>query len=345
MTEGQKFKETNPYRKSFFHDVVELAKKVSIHCCTDVTIPQSWQRAKYPQPLASRLAPQEMNIFAMVGRIILQSLEFHSNGTKHDREVHDAGTALSRFVDKYDALGLNHKKRRPLVILAFDESHDLTTLKDVQNRFIFPELHRVLNALVTLPIFSLFISTNSPVTQFDRSSTHMVNALPPTTETNFDQLAHPAVEGKVTLSDVVTDEWMCHLGRPLYVLVSPFTLLGGLSPSSRRFGSRYDAGQEGGPVRSEILSFAKFKLLGGMNQLDEDEQDLPTSRLDRTLACFSVRVPLEFNSTDKAVHALVRKQVAHQMQLCITATSGSEQLFTTVGSEPLLAEAASQGLV
>ena len=54
-----------------------------------------------------------------------------------------------------------------------------------------------------------------------------------------------------------------------------------------------------------------------------------------------MRFPLEFDFSDPNARSLVRKQIEHHMRLYTIATSGFEMLFSTVGSGPLLAEAAS----
>ena len=85
------------------------------------------------------------------------------------------------------------------------------------------------------------------------------------------------------------------------------------------------------------MDFAIQKLLGGFNNLGPVSSD---GHLDRTLACLSVRVPLDFNFSHLNARHLVRKQIERHMRLCTVATSGLELLLTTTGSEPLLAEAA-----
>jgi hypothetical protein len=89
------------------------------------------------------------------------------------------------------------------------------------------------------------------------------------------------------------------------------------------------------------VSVARFKLLGGQAQLDVTDH---TTCLNRILTYFSVRFPLEFNFADPEAHTLVRKQVENHMRLCTTVTSGFEVLLTTIGSEPLLAEAAKEAM-
>lgn len=77
--------------------------------------------------------------------------------------------------------------------------------------------------------------------------------------------------------------------------------------------------------------------------MNADANDRSAASLDRSLACLSVRFPLEFDFSDPKARSLVRKQIEHHMRLCTIATSGFDVLFTTVGSEPLLAEAMAEG--
>ena len=83
------------------------------------------------------------------------------------------------------------------------------------------------------------------------------------------------------------------------------------------------------------MRFALQKLLGGHEAINLDDQ---------SLACLSVRFPLEFDFSDPNARSLVRKQIEHHMRLCTIATSDFEVLFSTVGSEPLLAEAAATAM-
>jgi len=81
----------------------------------------------------------------------------------------------------------------------------------------------------------------------------------------------------------------------------------------------------------ETLLLAKEKLLGGRSYLASEDRS-------GTLACLSVRFALEFNADEISCN-IARTQVECHMQLCLSA---SEQLVTLAGSEPLLAEAATE---
>jgi hypothetical protein len=116
--------------------------------------------------------------------------------------------------------------RWPLVILAFDESHILTEFPKCCGWTLFSELRRTLQVIVKQPIFSLFLATagsfhvlSPEITS--HSSNRVVNEflrpLDPITEISFDDIAYRAEENTVSLSRVVTTDWISHLGRPLYV--------------------------------------------------------------------------------------------------------------------------------
>ena len=112
--------------------------------------------------------------------------------------------------------------------------------------------------------------------------------------------------------------------------------------TSCRFASHYAVASQGDYIRTTILTFATQKLLGGPSDINEvgGVDGTSTTPLDWSLACLAVRFPLEFDFSDPNARSLVRKQIEHHMRLCTIATSDFEVLFTTVGSEPLLAEAA-----
>ena len=86
-----------------------------------------------------------------------------------------------------------------------------------------------------------------------------------------------------------------------------------------------------------ITRFAIQKLLGGFGDLGNPT--LP-DYLDRTLACLSIRVPLEFSFSHPNPRHIVAKLIERHLRLCTIATNDFELLLTTTGSEPLLAEAA-----
>jgi hypothetical protein len=139
------------------------------------------------------------------------------------QRVAEAGMNLSRFLDPKGLLGSTEGPRHPLVILAFDEAHILTNTPKNQTWTVFSELQQVLHKLVTQPIFFLFLSTSGrcqfyPEIQLGPPSLWRADLSPlnPISGISFDDLALPAKEYDIELSDVVTTKWISHLGRPLY---------------------------------------------------------------------------------------------------------------------------------
>jgi len=143
-------------------------------------------------------------------------------------EVGSAGKKLKGFVDPRNVLegNPNTHMRRPFVIFSFDEAHELTKCKPNENWSIYIELRHSFTYLDELPFFFLFLSTSgkfrdpTPETRWGPSTriaddSHLT--LPPITETGFDQFAFTAIEGQTTLEEVMTNRWIAHLGRPLYV--------------------------------------------------------------------------------------------------------------------------------
>jgi hypothetical protein len=104
---------------------------------------------------------------------------------------------------------------------------DLRTSRRLEAGLIqYTELCRCLSEFVGLPIFTLSLSTASKFHHFSppgsqEYSSRIVRGdnwvLPPITETGFDQFALNAKEGEITLDQVMEEDWICRLGRPLYV--------------------------------------------------------------------------------------------------------------------------------
>jgi len=153
--------------------------------------------------------------------------------TIHERYIskghglNDAGEKLCRFIDKRSVLDSQIGPRRPLVILVFDEAHVLTDNPPGQPSWnLFLELRRILQQFHDHAIFWVFLSTAGRFKQFspDIHSDPLARArepdnrpLDPITETSFDDVAYPALKDTVSLTDVISTDWISHLGRPLYV--------------------------------------------------------------------------------------------------------------------------------
>jgi hypothetical protein len=223
MTKGQSFQGPNAYREGFYKKVTQLADEVSFrglpHFGEVDGFPKFMEGSKQINGPKDTKGP-------------LQPKEFYPFVSKDGHGIEDAGNLLAQFVDPDNFLDRDKKlPRRPLVIFAFDEAHILTDNPPIKNRAtkwnLFSELRRILRQTSDQAIFSLFLSTAgrfnlfSPEISSDpsrRIQESSLSTLNPITEISFDDLAYDAPEDKIMLEQVVEMDWMCHLGRPLYVL-------------------------------------------------------------------------------------------------------------------------------
>ncbi|KAK2460395.1 hypothetical protein APHAL10511_007560 [Amanita phalloides] len=273
MTEGQLFETTNQYRLELYNDVINEAER-SLGCCV---VEQDSSPPRY--------------LFK----------------GKNETDVVGAGEALCNIIDQSGRLSVSTGPRRPLIIISFDESHMLTAGVGEGKQTLFYELRCILRRLNKLPIFALFLSTSGYFHQFSQISSDPSNRISslqypilyPISETSFDDIAFRPTEGHLSLSDVVTMNWISHIGRPL-------------------FGTRYAALK----VDDDLESFAKGKLLNG--RFDLLNKELPKEGI---MACLSVRFALEFN-IDRAGSEVACTQVERHMRLCLGPTRGLERLIT-----------------
>ena len=139
-----------------------------------------------------------------------------SHLSKPQTEVQQAAEKLIEFIFPSKGSCYENGLRRPLVILAFDEAHELTGCMDYYGRWtLLSELRRVLRELNEKPIFSLFLST-AP----SKFQPNDIKDLPPITHTSFNALAYSTEEGVTTIDEVADEKWMSHLGRPLFASLS-----------------------------------------------------------------------------------------------------------------------------
>lgn len=117
----------------------------------------------------------------------------------------------------------------PAITLSFDEAHPLAKIKSNTGDPLFNHLRSILNEISDYPIFSLFVSTISQISDFtppiqlDRSiriSSQELAVPPPFTALGFDQFAEELKENSRTIEEVAMLEYMVKFGRPLFVFMS-----------------------------------------------------------------------------------------------------------------------------
>jgi hypothetical protein len=207
MTKDQSFEASNEYRKHFYKEVTKMANVVEVNFCAYIGLFEMTNISKFTQ---------DKQVRERDGHLTPRYVDH--------KGVLESATNLRNFIDPHGTLSSPQGPQRPLVILAFDESHLLTDNPKDTPWNLFFGLRRTLREMVKLPIFSLFLSTAGRFHEFSpeiRSdpSTRIMKAdlfpLDPISEISFDDLAFPAEENTVTLDRVVQMDWIAHLGRPL----------------------------------------------------------------------------------------------------------------------------------
>lgn len=136
-------------------------------------------------------------------------------------------------VDKSESLISRWKYRQsktqkePVVYLAFDEAHFLTTPDEQaagpKVASPFSHLRKILRSFRDLPLFAMFLSTTGKITQFntpkeDDDSTRLQDGtlvvIPPFFALGWDQRAAP-LDVPMTLTYVSALPYKARLGRPL----------------------------------------------------------------------------------------------------------------------------------
>ncbi|TFY78103.1 hypothetical protein EWM64_g5907 [Hericium alpestre] len=194
----------------------------------------------------------------------------------------------------------------PTIILAFDEAHTMD---------------------VGLPKEALFMTTTGKISTFSAPSQEDASGrvldrelflIPPFCNLGFDQHAPKILRGSdMTLDQVVADEHIGRLGRPL-------------------FATRYDAAAQSQSVSSQNFTgqFAELKLLGRVVKREQKLQD------SERLACLSQRLPIEFQTTRYNTSDAERRQVENHMRVCLKVSDDLQSMTTINPSEPILSEAA-----
>ncbi|KAG6882552.1 hypothetical protein C0993_010130, partial [Termitomyces sp. T159_Od127] len=211
------------------------------------------------------------------------------------------------------------------VIFSFDEIHGLSKpLKDQPGQNVFHCLPRALNTINEIKsLVSVFLTTASvvhdyaPPTYLDpslRVKDRKSMPIPfysywfrPTSNQESEKDIH-------YLRDMVSVEWMCQFGRPL-------------------FGTRYNEG--GDSERRDIVKFAATKLLGG-HELTSIHQLSDSDRI----AILATRISLCFTRTSLTSRAMEFEQVEYHMRFFLGIKNDNETAITIAPSEPILAEGA-----
>ncbi|EMD36058.1 hypothetical protein CERSUDRAFT_96284 [Gelatoporia subvermispora B] len=244
-------------------------------------------------------------------------------------------------------------EERVKIVCSFDEADVLALQKVPKNDKegnMFEALCSSLNVFRGLPIFFIFLSTNSNIALLappkHRSTSnavrrHFDSLVAPFTETAFDCSPNfPLSHTGYTLKRISTVQFMAQFGRPLW-----HSLLRGSNAERGRAKGK----QQPVPVAKELLDLARVKLIACGDQLhsnndsgDQDISDRWSPAVRRALA--DIRVSLVYEPSREKTYDELSTLVASHMRTAFTVPGHREYMRSGYPSEPILAEAAAQEL-
>ncbi|KAJ1300617.1 hypothetical protein OPQ81_002271 [Rhizoctonia solani] len=224
----------------------------------------------------------------------------------------------------------------------FDEAHSLTkppqAIVGFRSRSPYHNLGTVLSKLCHLPIFFIFLSTNSHLRQFAPPASYHPSArvikgstlIAPFTQLPFDVFMTKMFEEldgskrARSLFNACTTDVMSSMGRPLWFV------------HHKQWLEQTKSGQQNSEEQLEhVLQFAHQKLTAR-----KVKERVPHSKL----AALSVRIGVNFESTTHASREAESQQVESHMRVVYTIPEHWEYMRTGSSSEPVLAEAAANYL-
>ncbi|KAH7334565.1 hypothetical protein B0J17DRAFT_770885 [Rhizoctonia solani] len=236
-----------------------------------------------------------------------------------------------------------HSDDKNACLVYFDEAHDLAKpleiAGDVQHsRTPYHNLGSVLAYLCDLPIFFIFLSTNSRLEQFAPPPSHHPSArashpgsflIPPFTELPFNIFVNQAIRNlaasnqPLSLANSCTVQVMSSMGRPMWFVHNKLWEAQEAQDQQQKpdLDSKVD----------HVIKLAANKLTaqGVLEHVRESE-----------LAALSVRIGITFESMTAASREMEYKQVESHMRVVYAIPQHREFMRTGSPSEPVLAEAA-----
>lgn len=265
----------------------------------------------------------ESQITALTG---LQSLaEFQSLKIVHR-------LLMSPIESIITSLGTAHATNKPLMLFIFDEAVNLDLNSRNSNCFVFTALRRLLHVFYSLPLWTIFLSTNSRVGRFasprrddssDRVSQGDLQRFPPFFAFPLDN------EAKRRWSDPVLRT--TEQAKP----VSRFADVDHITMYGRPLWSAYS-----GQSRARVGAFVEHKLLCG--RLD---QARTTKRVNQFFALMAARVCLDPVMGQAEAMQLASEAVNSHLRYMVAWDDSIGLLSTVTPDEPIVADAAAAVLM
>ncbi|KNZ71504.1 hypothetical protein J132_09412 [Termitomyces sp. J132] len=238
-----------------------------------------------------------------------------------------------------------NKEIRPVIVFYFDEAHHLTKTVVAKNpqRTAYQCLCKAFTYMMGAPVFALFLSTYSRLSEFAPSSRNFWSGRPlatdpqgsddnmnaPFVELPFDAWKESSlvIEGTHSAEEICSLKFMARFGRPLFWTILENT------PSADH---------------NETIKYAMSKLelrLEGPNAMPKDPKaDQPPNYPAQLLPALAVRVDLTFESNRDEAVLLEGLLVASSMRTVYSVPKHRQYLRGGYSSEPFVAEAAARAI-
>ncbi|EUC63782.1 G2/mitotic-specific cyclin cdc13, putative [Rhizoctonia solani AG-3 Rhs1AP] len=192
---------------------------------------------------------------------------------------------------------------------------------------------KVLEELSDMPVFFIFLSTNTNLQQFAPvryNGFPQRRVFPPFTELPFDVFVEEAFKklDPASLDNVCTTDVMSHFGRPMWFVHHQLW-----KDQQRVRGPEEPQGE--GKCVDHVIPFALEKIC---------PRGAPDEPAVADLAAIGVRIGITFGSETRSSRQMEAKLVESHMRVVYAIPEHREYMHTGTPSEPLLAEAAARRL-
>ncbi|KAG8702164.1 hypothetical protein FRC11_011643, partial [Ceratobasidium sp. 423] len=324
LKKGQSDDEVGIYRQKFYTKAVDEAYKVSL------------LKLYVDSPTIENRPQETSGIFKQAGRYFVLK-EPKKRLAKLFGEMRWSAGAMIRAVTSKgsdEASTPEDYEQMDACFVYFDEAHNLIKppeiVEGIRYRNPFHNLGTVLSELCDLPIFFIFLSTNSrlqqvaPLPGFHPSARYFPGTflMPPFTELSFDVFMTETLKklqqsNRASLANACTTKVMSSMGRPLWFA------------HHEQWKTQERSGTM--PLVDHVLQFAGEKLAA---------QHTPGHVSQSELAALSARIGITFDPTTRASREMESQQVESHMRVVYAMPEHQEYMRTGSSSEPVLAEVA-----
>ncbi|KAL5639167.1 hypothetical protein ACGC1H_006623 [Rhizoctonia solani] len=366
LKEGQTVMKVGPNRSKLYSDVIKQArnklskvKTIFAEHTTSPTEPEIHSMEIDASPKDTNAALTESNTPLPDNNTV--SMEVDAIPIKANSPATNAKPLIQVLVDPETLRGLlgalyqswsklqnalvpeaGRQRADNMCFVYFDEAHGLakppSEVGPLRRMSSYHNLCKVLATLCRMPVFFIFLSTNSNLQQFapspfDHPSLRVSQGyavFPPLTELPFDVFVETVMKklahDMMSLNNVCTMDIMSHFGRPMW-LAHYQLWLNQQQPQ--------DTPIPPDEMVDDIFHFALDKI-GSQGSVKKSNAS--------DLAAIGIRVGITFDASTRSARLMETKLVESHMRVVYAIPEHREYMRTGSPSEPILAEAAGRHL-